>query len=414
MMNPTISTTATEEHRSGRRRFGRVIRLALVPLVALGGLTALTASDAAGDVVQQPFYSQGIVADASAPVDPTSVEFDRAFQQNPITDASGSAMSYVTPDGLKIYTTPLTAYHRQVPGGNYQASTYEATVVEGEAVRVAGKRITEEDGTVRFVATAISNPPYVASGTGGGPPPSCGVGTPLVATRKFAVVATITRLQGRVACTGFGGYIGAFQVSDPVPPYRFGIGLAFEAFNNKLDIQVLPTTQYRKGREPSTWNEIIKIRNQVYVIGQYIQVGKGWIFAANSVTAPAPGKPLFTTVDTHATVIQQSPGHYEGPTTGPNFQNGTMVTDIAWSPTAHGWVGQGTFVLTNVDGINVLRGTVDGNTVGLAIDFDLTITSGEGQFFGATGAGFWEGTWTGAAGPPSALDGRVVLRAILP
>jgi hypothetical protein len=396
-----------------------MMRKFLLAMAVMAGLVApgLVASGAGADPTgSRPFSAIGTVADAAAPVAPTPIEGENAsFILNPVHQASLSAREHVTAAGLQVYVTPTTFYYRQDETGAYRRSTYGETVVVGADVRVAGLRFTRDDGTVRFIARAVWNPPNDPP-----PPrrqPECGVEQGL-RNQAYNVKATIVSTTVHYPCTGFGGYPGGFKLEGFTETPRADVARGIEAYGHRLEVYVTPLTKYYEGDSPSTWGRVVRRGNEVRVLGRYQHAAGAWIFVAETVYTPPPDRrdtfnprtrvEAFQTGATNGNAI-----HYEGPSNGPSFgaPDGRFEADIVWTPIGEGpdFTATGTWVLTN--GRNVLRGTLDGETKGSAFDLSLDVTGGEGQWYGSTGGGDMEGQVTPGM-PPAAFTGDIRLSVI--
>ncbi len=400
--------------------FRRPLILIALALALLGGSMALiTRADAA--YVNQPFVATGNVAtthSAFGPGTPVDGEID-AFLLNPVTSASTSATQYANPDGsLEIYVTPSTGYYFQDSSGAYRRSTYAETVVQGQSLKVVGDRYNRSDGTVRFIARFVYNPPPPDT-SGPTYKPKCGTANNIRYT-GFTVGATVVQKGIHYPClTGAASNPLGFQVNGFTDAPQYLVTQAIQDFGNKLEIAIQPTTKYIKGGQTSTSDAVLKAGTGVRVFGNYLKLENGWVFTAKTVWTPdpnnLPAQPR--RIDEYADSINQdpqSPGHYSGVVNrGQNaFLNGNFAADIVWSATEDGgWSASGTWTMTSVNGNDVLRGAITGQTSGInGLDLSLEVQSGEGQFYGVTGGGDFEGSYISTlGGQPASFGGHFIL-----
>lgn len=400
--------------------------LVAVALVATA-LTGVLTEPIGADAVSVQFWAAGPVTNDAAPIPPTPLEGETAGFVIQVDSASASAQGYVSPypgGELTIYVTPATNYYKQNDSGVYRPSSYEATVVEGQAVRVSGRRVTRGD-TTRFIATRVANPPDPPpSGGGGGQVPKCGASLETRFT-PFAVAATIVRNRVHFPCST-GVMAGGIMLEHFTDPLTYSVSRAVEEYGGRLDIYINPAppeaggTRYIKDGRVSTYQEVVRIGNAVRVFGRFVEAADGWLFVAKSIWTGTSGdssgaRPLNTYIEA-ARSDPVNPNFYTGISNGPNLDGWTFQSEIGWHPNGADWTATGTWSLTSPDARDVLRGTLSGETDGTALDLGFEITSGEGTFFEHTGGGDFTGDTgpTAALGvPPSAFTGQLRLVAVL-
>lgn len=386
----------TAKAATGRTR-GRVFKALVAGFLVA---STFTISDAEAGGVTGEFSVIGTVAEADlSPGDVLS-----HANLNPITEGSASVeQHYNTTDGFDFNTSAMrTTYYKMLPSGQYAKSDFESVVVVGADLKVTGDRITEDDGTVTFLARFVFNPPPPpVSGPSPGPAPSCGPPPTLdrVGT-KFLIVATITRLRVHVPCTNIGNSYGGFVLSNPVNTLQPRVAQAFADYNGRLDIYNSPTTEYYLGNTKSTYDKVVRLGRQALVRGNFIQSSNGWVFIATRVVTPynyIPPQPGgFAVFRTNIQGARQGPDTYGGSTFGgPNYSSPTGVHTETLTFTG----GPGTYGVTGTwsinDSVSSLSGTVDTgyydtDIAGASMGWGMTFTGGTGQFTGCSGTGTFE------------------------
>lgn len=400
----------------------------LIAMACLAGTQAIVDIAGAG-LVSQSFSAIGTVAEDHAAFSnstPVDGEVD-SFILDPVTPGGPSSANYLAPDGsLQIYVTPSTGYYLKDSTGVYHRGQYDTTVVEGAEVRVVGERYTYDDGTARFVARFVYNPPPPPP-SGSGPAPydvECGSANNY-RYHGWNLGATILKKGIHYPClAGSASQPMGIQLYNFTDAPTYIVSQAIEDFGGKLEVTLQPTTKYISGRRASTAEEVLKAGANVRVFGNYLRLENAWIFTAKSVWAPDPedSSPEASPrrVDQYADSISQdptAPGHYSGVVNRGQsaFLNGTFDADIAWSPSDDGgWFASGTWTMTSFNGKDVLRGTLTGQTAGISgFDMTLSVDSGEGQFFGVTGGGDFEGSSAfNLGGPPSNFGGHFIITVV--
>ncbi|HVE94484.1 MAG TPA: hypothetical protein VNB24_06150 [Acidimicrobiales bacterium] len=362
---------------------------------SLAGIQPAEASSEIGD-----FSVTGTVA--SATLSPGDV-FSEA-NLNPLTDFGPSvAPHYNTTDGFTFNTSAArTTYAKQLPSGRYVASDFQSVLTVGATVKVNGDRITNDDGTVTFLARKIYNPPPApSSGAGSGPAPSCEPPPSLDRVGRFVIVATIIKNRVHVPCTNLGGLPSGFVLSNPLNNVQPRVDQAYMDYNGRLDIFTTPLTEYYYGSKPSTYDKVVKLGRVALVRGHFVQATNGWVFAATRVVAPynyippaSGGTKVFKTYLQGAR--QNDDVDYTGSTFGgPNYSGPTGVhaetLTFTGGPLSYGV--SGTFSVS--DSASSWTGTIDNgfydNQPGLStMDWSLTITGGTGHFAGCSGTGTFD------------------------
>ena len=154
----------------------RAVRRGLLSgAVVLGLLTTASGTGGAATGSTTPFVLAGTVQDNAAPIDPTNVPgSNAAFILHTFTEVSSSAQPFVSNGQATVYATPETKFFLlNASTQTYRPSDYAHTVVVGQQVRTYGRYTQLPDGSVRFVAFYVWNPPTTPAGSAGAVP-KCG------------------------------------------------------------------------------------------------------------------------------------------------------------------------------------------------------------------------------------------------
>lgn len=388
----------------------RIVRTAIaiaLALVAGGTIAQVTPSAAAQS--STPYVAAGTVTDASAPIDPTPAEGQSlAFVIDNLTEVTPAAASRLaSPTGpMKVNAGPTTQYFKKNPSsGNYERSTYEATVVEGDAVRVSGRFVDHNGGTT-FLASYVWNPPSTPS-AGTGTAPGCTNVNEDMSAKPFLVVAKVATTTALVPCTGFGGSPLGFTLQDGTYSQMTpGIDQAIVDYGGYLRIYELPGwTKYIKGNAYSTRQEVVKAGNDVQVYGRYLHLNGGWIAVATYVWSPPPAAP--TSVTTSSTFEAQSTNGTDY--TGSGTSSRTVQMTLTWVPNGSNWSFTGTYKLISSEGSRLEGNIVSGSVNNGAVSAVLDVVTGTGAYQGMTGTGSMGGTASPSmpGTPPNALVGNM-------
>jgi hypothetical protein len=379
------------------------LKQGLTPLrsfAAWGATVALLlttmATPSGGDIGSEPFAADGTVTDVAAPVEPTTFETEGVFTiGDPGLVVSASAYPGVVNNELSIYATTTTKYYKDTGGGAYLASNYANVVVEGELIRVYGRRVLE-GGIYRFIATYVWNGPPPSSGGGGGGGggaiPECGAAGQM-ANKNFRLHGTVLKPRVHVPCTAIGDQPGGFALKNLafISPLHAATGVG--AYGGVPDVYVTSATAFFIDGKQSDFDAVVKRGVQIRVDGRYEAVGGVYLFLATrvdrftTVSIPVPYHNLAVRED--ITGIRTSGDQFTGTSYNGGFFGGT---DVTANLVLDGTTLTGDLTLTNPVTGDELILTVEGTVVAFQLDAIVTFAGGSGRFEGGAGMGTLEGT----------------------
>lgn len=396
-------------------------RLTLAFVVTLLVVAGPLAMPGGSDAVSEPFAADGTVVEVNSPVGSSIEGESAAFKIGPPGFVpSSTAASGVDGNGhLKIYVTPSTTYYKQSDGA-YTRSTYSATIVQNDLIRVHGRRVLNQAGEFRFIATTIWNgPPPSDGGSSAGSAPACGA-TNGMSNQAFRFIAVVAERRVRIPCTGIGGQPGGFRLHslDYLSPAVAQSGVS--AYGGAPDIYVTPLTTYRLDGRASSFDEVVLGGLTVQVDGRYQYMQGLWLFVATRVdrytTPPTPAAFTRFNLAEDLDAGYSSGTTWQGAGRGGAFFGGSEVrASLTWTQTSSGWSFSGTFQLINSLNGDRLNGSVSGTVSGTSLTSSVTITGGAGRFNNATGAGVLDGTAAlSGSSHPTAFDARLTAAVDVP
>lgn len=391
-----------------------MIRRFLVAILLVTAITATSPVPGGADLGAEPFAAVGTVVDNTVPID--GVE-NTAFLLGELAEVSATAAGGVDADGnLLIHVTAATNYFKATSSGGYErvtaADAFKKVIVNGNDLRVHGRRVLNEAGDPRFVAHIVWSPPPPPTNFETHALPECGKKNGM-SNQAYRVVATVQSRRVHVPCTNIGNQPGGFSLASfqtvTPPPATAGV----EAYGGVVDIYTTPATKYFRNDLPSTFDGAIIPGETVQVDGRYQYFNGAWVFVATRVWVPPPTGSLATlNVDEAVDALQVSPGVYEGRSRGGVlFGGGQFKANLSWTPTLTGWKFSGTWNIRNTVTGDRLDGTISGTTTGLTMTSDVVITTGYGKLTGATGEGTFDGKVVPGPDlttPPTALDAQLL------
>jgi hypothetical protein len=365
--------------------------IAYVATAAL--LLTLLVSPSGGDLASEPFAAEGTVTDANAPVPPTSFESEGVFKLgDPGLAVSPKAEPGVDGNGeLTVHAVPTTRYYKD-SGSGYVTSDYETTIVEGDLIRVQGRRVLD-GGVYRFIAQWVWNgPPAPSSGGGGTTVPKCGEEGQMT-NKVFRLHGTVTKRRVHIPCTTIGDQPGGFAIGglNFINPIHAHIGV--EAYGGNPDIYTNAQTGYYLNGQSSDADSVVKLGLEVRVDGRYVAVNGVYLFVATRVdrfTTP-PVTPPFSTLAVREDLagIRGSGDEFKGTSYNGGFFGGG---DLTANLHLDGSTLTGEIILVSPTSGDELHLSISGTVVAHMLDATVTAIDGAGRFYGGQGMGSLEGT----------------------
>ena len=405
---------------------GAVIGLAVGTTVARA--PAMTVQSSSYEVV-------GTVVNPSAQVPPTVTGATGAFVIGSVSIHYGNVAPAEDSNGnLTIYVTPQTHFFKcDSSGNNCLASTQQEAVTQGASVQVDGRYDTASGQYELFASYVWSPPPAPAP-----PPPPPNV-NPKPSSKNDYLLKDIFGVTGHTVETKT-DKLGGWKMGNFID---YGCGSASDcqvkdialAHNNRLQIDPQPNTNYwlstdggctyQKTSNTYTVISAVGVSRGMFVSGRYTWDGFDWAFFAGNVFAPPPTSPTSCPAPPHGPVPAStsdlneqnptSPGTYDSTTStwtdtqwqgttlasaGP-FGGGTITETLTWQEVAGGWEFWGTYTASSSNGQTGLSGEINGtasqpfgtsNGAAWAVNAQLTVSQGTGQFAGWQGSGYFTGT----------------------
>lgn len=384
-------------------------------------VAGLFVSASTADPGSEAFAADGTVVEVNSTLGPTSIQGESAaFKIGPpsFTPSPTAAVGVDGDGNLKVYVTPATTYYKDTGAGAYARSTYSSTIVQDALIRVHGRRVIDQAGEFRFIATTIWNGPPSGTGVGGGAP-TCGAANGM-SNHAFRFIAVVADRRVRVPCTNIGGQPGGFRIDPPeyVSPLIASNGVA--AYGGSPDIYVTPLTTYYLDGAPSNFDTVVLSGLKVQVDGRYVNMLGAWLFAATrvdrwTVETPPPASTQFD-LQEDLSVAHTGGTSWQGTSRAGNvFGAADISADLAWTQTLDGWSFSGTLEMLNSLTGDRITANVVGSVTGTSMTSTVTMISGAGRFNGGSGSGTLNGSAVvELASHPSAFDAHLSLLVSVP